>query len=134
MHLNLEEKISAASDAHVDVMAMKIGIKCFNDEKTNELIASLKKSAQCLPAELRTLRNQLFAAANNIDCLRNWRDAVEEECIVAEIGWTENAKESLSRLINWHVTVALDPQVSNAAKALIQRGRTEADADLRGSD
>ncbi|MCV5968462.1 hypothetical protein, partial [Lactococcus petauri] len=39
---------------------------------------------------------------------------------------SEDPRESINRLINWHVSVALDPCVSSDAQALIDRGKREA--------
>ena len=38
----------------------------------------------------------------------------------------DDPRESINRLINWHVTISLDPAVSSAAQELIARGREEA--------
>jgi len=60
-----------------------------------------------------------------------WREAIEEECTVAEIGWVDDPVVSLRNLIDWHVKVSLDPAVSSDAQALMQRGRADAEAELK---
>jgi hypothetical protein len=56
--------------------------------------------------------------------LLQWKEAIIDECCVTEIGWDENnPRESLKKLIDWHVSVALDPRVSQAAQDLVNRGR-----------
>ena len=57
-----------------------------------------------------------------------WRDAVEQMLATTEQTASDDPRESLDRLIDWHVAVAMDPLVSSDARALIQRGRDEAAA------
>lgn len=40
----------------------------------------------------------------------------------------ETVRQAVDRIINWEVSVNLDPLVSSAAEALVQRGRREAEA------
>lgn len=54
-----------------------------------------------------------------------WRDAVEQMLATTEQVASDNPRESLDRLVSWHVSVALDPLVSSDARALVQRGREE---------
>ena len=59
-----------------------------------------------------------------------WRDAIDAELICCHIGTVESfptAKYALNELINWYVKVALDPEVSSAAKALVDRGAAVAE-------
>ena len=61
-----------------------------------------------------------------------WRDAIDAELICCHIGTVESfptAKYALNELINWYVKVALDPEVSSAAKALVDRGATQPQAE-----
>lgn len=55
-----------------------------------------------------------------------WRDAVDQMLLTTEQTASDDPRESLNRLIDWHVSVAMDPLVSSDAKALIQRGRDDA--------
>lgn len=58
-----------------------------------------------------------------------FRQAVIEALIADCIYTTEheiNARKALTDLIGWEVTIALDPQVSSDAQALIDRGKAEA--------
>jgi len=55
-----------------------------------------------------------------------WRTAIEDELICAHIGTADSfsdAQSALKSLIDWHVSVSLDPAVSSDAQALIDRGR-----------
>ena len=53
-----------------------------------------------------------------------WKEAVIEACVVACIGWDENdPRKSLKNLLDWEVSIALDPRVSAQAQALIDLGR-----------
>ena len=55
-----------------------------------------------------------------------WRDAINDELICTHLGTADSfpdPKDALNALIDWHVAVALDPEVSSEAQALIDRGR-----------
>ena len=55
-----------------------------------------------------------------------WREAIDAELVCLHLGTVDSfptAKEALDALIDWHVATALDPEVSSAAKALVDRGR-----------
>ena len=61
-----------------------------------------------------------------------WKDAIDAELICCHIGTVESfptAKYALNELINWYVKVALDPEVSSAAKALVDRGAAQPQAE-----
>ena len=67
-----------------------------------------------------------------------WREAVDNELVCLHIGTADSfptAQAALFALIYWHVTTALDPEVSSSAQALINRGRAVAepltDGELR---
>jgi hypothetical protein len=71
------------------------------------------------------LANELLEEADNkIEELQEWKNAVEELCIVNCINMT-TPKETLQRLIQWEVTQALDPRISKAAEDLIEQGRKQ---------
>lgn len=60
-----------------------------------------------------------------------WKSAIDDELVCCHIGTTDSfpdAKAALKNLIDWHVSVALDPAVSSDAQALIERGRSAAPA------
>ena len=61
--------------------------------------------------------------------LDEWKQAIDDELVT--IGSTAdsfpNAKAALKDLIDWNVTVALDPAVSSAAQALIDQGKRQAE-------
>ena len=55
-----------------------------------------------------------------------WREAIDAELICTHLGTVDSfhsANEALDALINWHIATALDPEVSAAAKLLVDRGR-----------
>ena len=68
------------------------------------------------------------------DCVatnyREWREAVYDELVTT---WTFSAenkddpRKALQDIINWHVSVSLDPAVSSDAQALIERGKAMRD-------
>ena len=91
----------------------------------------LARDAHCLPGPVNTL---VYQAINSISAElaqeNPWRDAIDAELICCHIGTVESfptAKYALNELINWYVKVALDPAVSTAAQALIDRGAAVAD-------
>jgi len=59
-----------------------------------------------------------------------WREAVHDELVTT---WTFSAenkddpRKALQDIINWHVSVSLDPAVSSDAQALIERGKAMRD-------
>ena len=59
-----------------------------------------------------------------------WREAVHDELVTT---WTLSAenkddpRKALQDIINWHVSVSLDPAVSSDAQALIERGKAMRD-------
>lgn len=55
--------------------------------------------------------------------LKKWYDAVDNECVIAWIPlYEDDPRKTLQGLISWHCLVALDPQVSSDAQALIDMG------------
>ena len=59
-----------------------------------------------------------------------WREAIDAQLVCLHLGTADSfndANEALAALINWHVSVALDPEVSSDAQALIDRGRAVAE-------
>ncbi len=55
-----------------------------------------------------------------------WRDAVDDMLVTCHEVASDDPRESINRLINWHVTISLDPAVSSAARELIAHGKEEA--------
>jgi len=51
-----------------------------------------------------------------------WRATVDDMLTVCHMTASDDPRESVNRLINWHVSVALDPCVSSDAQALIDQG------------
>jgi hypothetical protein len=75
--------------------------------------------------ERNTIRAELAKPAAN-----EWRDAIDEGLVCAHIGTVDSfpdPRAALNALIDWHVAVALDPEVSSDARALIDRGRAVAE-------
>jgi hypothetical protein len=70
------------------------------------------------PAEIRDLRTQQPSA-------ELWRSAVDQMLITIMQTASDDPRESINRLIDWHVSVAMDPLVSSDARALVQRGRDD---------
>lgn len=51
-----------------------------------------------------------------------WHAAVTNACVVTHIEWSDDAEETLKKLIEWEVKIALDPSVSKPARDLIEEG------------
>lgn len=62
-------------------------------------------------------------AAAAIERLRIWRDTVDDMLITLHTTASDDPRESINRLINWHVATALDPAVSSDAAALVSAER-----------
>lgn len=63
-----------------------------------------------------------------------WREAVLDELIVSHIYRAEhdnNPKLAIQDAISWHCKVALDPEVSSDAQALVARGASQSEGGLR---
>ena len=61
-----------------------------------------------------------------------WREAIDAELVCTHLGTVDSfhsANEALDALINWHIATALDPAVSAAAQALVDRGRAQPQAE-----
>jgi len=72
-------------------------------------------------------------AANEIEHLREWKQAIDDALICAHIGTADSfpdARTALNALCAWCEQIALDPAVSQDARALIDKGRSEASASL----
>jgi hypothetical protein len=68
----------------------------------------------------------LRAALEQPEQTNPWRDAVDHELSTLHMVASDDPRESIRRLINWHCAVQIDPLVSSAAQELIERGRREA--------
>ena len=95
----------------------------------------LARDAHCLPGTPTTLVYQAINAIRAELAQENpWRDAIDAELVCLHLGTVDSfsdANEALDALINWHVAVALDPEVSAAAQALVNRGAAAVSAALR---
>ena len=62
--------------------------------------------------------------------LEQARDALDDALICTHLGTVDSfptAQAALAALIDWHVQVALDPEVSSDAQALVDRGAAVAE-------
>lgn len=60
-----------------------------------------------------------------------WKAAIDDELVYCHIGTVDSfpdARTAIKSLIDWHVSVALDPAVSSDAQALIDQGKSAAPA------
>lgn len=67
-----------------------------------------------------------------------WRTALEDACTVAFMDWSDNPRETINKLIQWHCQIALDPRVSSTAAEMIEQGvlagKMEAIAERQAPD
>lgn len=80
-------------------------------------------------ADLRDAANRLFALASQQERASNpWKQALDDELVSTEATSDDypSPKAAIKAIIDWHVSVALDPAVSPAAQALVDRGQQEA--------
>ena len=76
-------------------------------------------------AHLQAALRRLTIAVEGTQAANPWRDAIDAQLFCLHLGTVESfptAKAALAALIDWHVSVALDPEVSSDAQALIDRG------------
>ena len=84
---------------------------------------------QDLHQQIRSLiveNEKLRAALEQPGQTNPWRDAVDDELVSLHMVASDDPRESIRRLIDWHCAVQIDPLVSSAAQELIERGRREA--------
>jgi hypothetical protein len=84
---------------------------------------------QDLHQQIRSLiveNEKLRAALEQSEQTNPWRDAVDHELSTLHMVASDDPRESIRRLIDWHCAVQIDPLVSSAAQELIERGRREA--------
>ena len=76
-------------------------------------------------AHLQAALRRLTVAVEGTQAANPWREAIDAELVCLHLGTVDSfpsAKFALDALINWHVRVALDPEVSSDARALIDKG------------
>jgi len=83
-----------------------------------QMDADVQKIAQAITA--------IKAALEQPEQTNPWRDAVDHELSTLHMVASDDPRESIRRLIDWHCAVQIDPLVSSAAQELIERGRREA--------
>lgn len=69
-----------------------------------------------------------------IDILRKeaeWRRVVDDELVSLHMVATDNPRESIHKLIDWHTSVQLDPRVSSAALNLYKEGFADGKAHCK---
>ena len=71
------------------------------------------------------LASQAEKHAAELAKLRQWRDVADDMLTVYHEVASDDPRESIDRLISWHVQVALDPAVSSDAAALVEVGRQQ---------
>jgi hypothetical protein len=74
--------------------------------------------------ELEELKQRIAELERENQRLAVWRDEVIDVCIInfLDMDWDANPRQTLAKLIEWEVKIALDPAVSSAAQELINQG------------
>lgn len=67
-----------------------------------------------------------------LEFTRHWMDALADRFVVSFVQTTGNPRADLSALIKFETALALSPEVSKEAQALIDRGRAEAFLEILG--
>ena len=78
--------------------------------------------------EERNIAQDAWNACQQI--LSKEQEEIIDMCIVSWISTEGTLKEKVCRLIDCEVSIALDPAVSSAAQALIERGKKEANIEM----
>ena len=79
-------------------------------------------------ADVGKMMDEWFAANQaQPQPMNSWQQAIDDEMVTLHLGgaWGD-PKACLKELLDWHVSVALDPSVSSDAASLVDRGRAEA--------
>lgn len=66
---------------------------------------------------------QLAAEVEEAASQNPWRQAVVDACVTNQLAWEDDPHKTLASLIAWETRIVLDPAISSAAQALIDRGR-----------
>lgn len=80
-------------------------------------------------AEVKKLQaeiGRLNASHSQAQQPEEWRDVMQERFDLLHFDMPTDPREAIAKLVYLETTIALDPAVSGAAEALIQRGRDEA--------
>lgn len=86
---------------------------------------------ECNDSDSPWLVCKTCAAAGKCAKADSWRKAVEHELAMFELSATDDPRESIKRLIDWNCAAQIDPDVSSAARELIERGGRHQEALLR---
>lgn len=58
---------------------------------------------------------KLSTAIAQLCAKADWKEAVIQACITANLEWDENPRATVEKLIQWHCDMALDPAISERA-------------------
>lgn len=87
----------------------------------------LKATAKRLQLELDVAQEELRKVRGTEPTAKpsDWKQAIDDELatVLSTADSYPTAKEAVKALIDWHVSVALDPRVSSDAQALVDQGR-----------
>lgn len=107
----------AAKDpaAKSDTMSQESARIAELEDKVARLTA---RGIEDMQASIADMEQQLAKEqAENVK-LNAWKDAIENECALCFIEPTDDARQTLAKIIDWNQKVALDPNVSEDAAKL----------------
>jgi hypothetical protein len=95
-------------------------------------IAALRAERDELDAAVGMAEHWQTLAEKERDAAVKWRLAIDEAMVVAHIGVADEASDPhdcLNRLLEWHHDIWLDPAVCSEAQALVDKGKSEGQAE-----
>jgi hypothetical protein len=113
------------TDLHATVLERDEVLRQLEDATNQTWLNKRRRWARLVRAQAEEI-DRLRKALEQPEQPNPWRDAVDHELSTLHMVASDDPRESIRRLIDWHCAVQIDPLVSSAAQELIERGRREA--------
>ena len=86
--------------------------------------------------EIQLLKERIVELEQENQRLSIWRDEIIDICIInfLSMDWDANPRETIAKLIQWEIEMALDPRISAQAQDLINQGYAMACRDTKPGD
>lgn len=109
-------------------------LRMMSDQRSVSACKQLAADALAALAAYRSTPSPAQAGTAQAEPPNPWKEAVIDACVIACIDWDEkDPRKTLHQLICWENQIALDPKVSSAAQALVDQGRSAAQAEPAAS-